>query len=313
MGGIMLSWLVSQRRALFSTKLISGAMLVFLPQTVLALYCGGSLQKLNVNQVNVLAGLACSTYSHMLEERTARNQWNGANRFHSWNVSWESGKYKVKGVCSSKYDLRTQEIIDHGGVLELEIASADWKVNSPRIQGTLGGKNLEFQYQDRQFYKSECQRVVTARTLQRIQVGTSLFDYLSSHFVSNAVVIEGPSNRQSWPASTYLNYSDLNLLYTWRPTQVPIQGVLLAAGKNPNQFLVEIEDITFRTSGNEDGAASLISEQGRANHVFQTWGVSRTSYLTRGCSTIHRENEAGMPSRLDWQECEELMKQVMGY
>lgn len=275
-----------------------------------AQYCGEEFSSLdNRNKINAMVGLACSIYAHMVEEKTPRNRRHGSNSFHSWELREGANEYTINGYCAKKFNFETKRVQFDNGELKLNINRSSLSRPNPVVKGSVGGKALIYTFKDTSFYKPECRSVVKNQSLQMIQVGKSVFDFLNPPYVTNATVIQGPSNFQIWPEAPVfkgdasIDYDNMNLLFTWRPTSVPVQAVVAAGGPLKRQFLVQIEDHVVRALGNEDGIGREVRRDQIANHIFETELLPYSSYSTSGCSVVHRESELAIPSRLDWQDC----------
>jgi hypothetical protein len=256
-----------------------------------------------VTDIQSITSMACSTYTNIMEERTAYNNLNGATYFHDWTLSKTATGYKVTGVCAEKIDFVTKQVLDPGGKIEWNIVTADLKKQNPKLTGNIGAKKMVLEFRDKNFYDPDCSGytsngdgIVSQRTLAQINIGEGLWDILASQRSNIPLVLQ----EAYWSTEKYiLDFNNIKLDYQ-AVTYVgrPNRAVVSSTGV-PNELLVKFGNYLFK----EEGDREWSYEYPKANNTF--YGPKAPGRIL-GCSVLIYDSELSQPRFIDVSTCKTL-------
>ncbi len=299
--------------------------------TVLSVFSGGPFAQAQSNRcdrgrngfvfnkanINAIVSLACSSLTHIENERRNMIYEDSATMFHQWSTIGDDQLIEVQGHCAIPLpSLKDGKIDRHVVNLKFKKLSMPDGKKAIEVTGSLVGKSMRISFSNNEFLDPICSRgAVAVSQLESIALGPSLFDMLKSLRSGTTLrLLEAESWIQGRASG---NFSSLGVLYRMPQFNGRQLGIAMTAGDLGNTILARSANILDYLEGGDyfriekdygSSARGFINRSRPNNHKFESYQIDGGSQMI-GCSALVFDGELDFSRDVEMSVCKRLISQ----
>jgi hypothetical protein len=271
----------------------------------------------NKANINAIVSLACSSLTHIENERRSMRYEDSATMFHQWSTIGDNQLIEVQGHCAIPLpSLKDGKIDRHVVNLKFKKLSMPDGKKAIEVTGSLVGKSMRISFSNNEFLDPICSRgAVAVSQLESIALGPSLFDMLKSLRSGTTLRL---LETESWiQGQASGNFSGLGVFYRIPQFSGRQLGIAMTAGDFGNTILARSANVLdyfaggdyFRIEKDFGGSArGFINRSQPNNHKYESYPIVGGSQMI-GCSALVFNGELDLSRDIDMYVCKRLIEQ----